>query len=283
MWGYDRGLRYGNGIIVLEDDSSDGPLGHAIEVPGGVLDDLGGDAAVEFLAWLGVGRKCTRIDLRLDWRSSAGVGLVDDVLASCERGELCRARSYRTVMDKTADGAYRGRTVYLGSRSSQRMVRVYDKGLETGEESQGCWERWEVEFKEEAAQEVAKRLFPAAGRFAEQTGQPRIVKQLALGAVDFRMPKAGETALERRPRAAWWDRLLDGLEVVRAPVRRQQSCLESYKGWGMSTWGRKVRQMAEQTGQTMGQVMESLDFDQAKPVRDPDDFVLRQYREFVEV
>lgn len=58
-----------------------------------------------------------------------------------------------------------GQTLYIGSRSSDQLGRVYDKGIESGAFlKQGILWRYELEFKGERAKAMANNLFVAACR-----------------------------------------------------------------------------------------------------------------------
>jgi DNA relaxase NicK len=58
-----------------------------------------------------------------------------------------------------------GQTFYLGSRASDQFGRLYDKGVESGEDvgiPVGLIWRYEVEFKQYRAGRIAKQMFEAA-------------------------------------------------------------------------------------------------------------------------
>lgn len=83
------------------------------------------------------------------------------------RGEIVtRFRSERIFKDSDAPNHCSGCTTYFGSRSSSLMLRVYDKQLEQNKNLKPTddnyidspWIRWELEFKKERADELAKQL-----------------------------------------------------------------------------------------------------------------------------
>lgn len=57
-----------------------------------------------------------------------------------------------------------GQTLYMGSRSSDQYLRLYDKGAESGTALEGVLWRWEVEYKGERAPIVWERLTSARNR-----------------------------------------------------------------------------------------------------------------------
>lgn len=73
-----------------------------------------------------------------------------------ERGEIQSSAKKITVIESREEGSSLGKTVYLGSRKSERFLRVYDKGLETGKG--GSWTRIEIELKQGVATAVARAM-----------------------------------------------------------------------------------------------------------------------------
>ena len=64
-----------------------------------------------------------------------------------------------------------GQTLYIGSRRSDQMGRVYDKGLESGTYSiPGALWRYEIEYKGTRAKAVANNLFVGACRCRDLVG-----------------------------------------------------------------------------------------------------------------
>jgi DNA relaxase NicK len=56
------------------------------------------------------------------------------------------------------EGTPTGRTLYIGSRSSDRYIRIYDKTAESPETYAPTAWRWEIEYKRPSSGVVAKRL-----------------------------------------------------------------------------------------------------------------------------
>lgn len=127
--------------------------------------DFDNSIMVEFLqqvkriGWL------TRLDLAID-DFGAEFFSVEDVRGFLDRKEVVsKFRTYRDVYECTLAGESTGHTVYLGSRQSEVMLRIYDKQLEqnkkAAEESelvQESWVRWELELKNDRANIAADFL-----------------------------------------------------------------------------------------------------------------------------
>jgi len=116
-------------------------------------------AAKQAAFFLGLATTVTRLDLAVtlqdldidrDWtaialRQASFDGRVDSGLLKTHRIE----------------GTPDGRTLYVGSRSSDRYIRIYDKSAESkGEWPHRSW-RWEIEYKRPRAGIVAARLLTA--------------------------------------------------------------------------------------------------------------------------
>lgn len=95
------------------------------------------------------GWKVTRIDLAVD---VIGEGLtVEEVASEYEKANGAnKKRTWSRFHSPT------GETLYIGSRKSARMMRLYDKGMQ--QKSSLDWKRFEIEYKEYAAPIAAERF-----------------------------------------------------------------------------------------------------------------------------
>ena len=255
---YRQGWRFESGAKVLFDGftSSNAPT-LCLKIQGSVLSAVDADERMEWLRDLmTAGMKCTRLDVALDFQDVKGVGLIEAVYEACERGELTGARRYEQRRPKSGR-RLTGNSVYLGRRGkhgSGRLIRVYDKGLQQKERPMGEWERWEVEFSGECAQEVALALCAA------EDWAP-IAFSRALGSVDFRKA-TGRRELKRRPRAEWWcdfvNEQLDGGQVVRTRAPARAVNAEATLKWLQKTAGPNLQLYLEATEQTYDEFAEKM-------------------------
>lgn len=108
----------------------------------------------------------TRLDLAIDDFGAKFFTLpeLSKILAS--DSFVSKFRKWKELIERQNGSDCIGHTIYLGSRSSAIMLRVYDKQLEQNEKLLKCggspilrpWVRWELELKAERAQEAAKML-----------------------------------------------------------------------------------------------------------------------------
>jgi len=97
-----------------------------------------------------IGARFTRIDFAVDLFDAGAEPI--DVLQCWRHGQvLTVAQSVSLVQKETRKGRT-GQTVYVGARSSERLVRVYDKGQET--RTTLDWKRVELEAKSKRADQL---------------------------------------------------------------------------------------------------------------------------------
>jgi len=106
--------------------------------------------------FLPMAHNCTRLDLAVtlhdddasrDWTEIALAQVMKD--GRVEGGSLTTHR---------IAGTPTGRTLYIGSRSSDRYIRIYDKSAESPEAYAPTAWRWEIEYKRPRSGIVASRL-----------------------------------------------------------------------------------------------------------------------------
>lgn len=112
--------------------------------------------------------KATRIDLMADFFDSPMYFSPKTISNLGKRGQLKTRCKYGTDIVKTnlQNGEEAGRTYYLGDRSSEKMLRIYDKKHERQyyhgdswiSKVFETWYRWELELKGEVANEVFSKL-----------------------------------------------------------------------------------------------------------------------------
>lgn len=98
----------------------------------------------------------TRLDLAIDDKENPYYTLPELQSILEEQRFVSKFRTWRLVKDSTTAGELVGATLYLGSRQSDIMLRIYDKQLEQiakGIEAAADtpWIRWEMELKNEYA------------------------------------------------------------------------------------------------------------------------------------
>ena len=102
----------------------------------------------------------TRLDLALD----TDIKLIDKIRANIDSKKyISKSRSISYIC-KSGKDSTRTETIYLGSRSSDLMIRIYDKAVEQGLDEID-WERWEIVLKKDKIMEA----FPLLKKNISQT------------------------------------------------------------------------------------------------------------------
>lgn len=170
------------------------------------------------------GLKVCRVDVAFDDRS----GFLDiEVLHSELRYGRAVATRYRKFSliegGSVGRGSERdGLTLALGSRKSESLIRVYDKGLEQGVLPEGEWVRLELQARDDQG----LRVFDSIAESGGYVGVAGHVRSL----VDFKAYDADDNK-HRVPSAGWWESFWDGCARGRLAVSRSVATVASSIAW----------------------------------------------------
>lgn len=152
--GYTIAQMDGNGSQLLW-NSNDNRMGHHVIFAGSALRNLFELHGIHSLALLrsciDAGLRISRLDLAKDLTEQEVDGkAIYQRLATGTGGGTTQKFS-------RIENAQGGQTIYMGSRQSERFVRLYDKAQETGDTSKQWW-RLEIETKADTARIMASAL-----------------------------------------------------------------------------------------------------------------------------
>jgi phage replication initiation protein len=172
-------------------------------------------------ASLANGAKFTRLDIGADDR--AGILSLETLEASCREGlVVSRYKKARGLWELHLDSTETvGQTLYFGSRSSDTMIRFYDKGKQLGVGE--SFVRMELEAKDKKAQLLA--VYVADGR---EVGE--LLASVVSGLLDFK-ERGTHSQKERWARCAWWSGWLGAVEKLRLTVAPVVKTLEQCQEW----------------------------------------------------
>jgi len=103
---------------------------------------------------------CTRIDLQVTAEFAEPQPLfLRKTYEACKNQPVLNGRPPKYTFIEDTEG---GSTLYVGSRSSMRFGRIYDKGREQGTEEKGKQYRWELEIKDVLADQAVAMLVGSA-------------------------------------------------------------------------------------------------------------------------
>lgn len=140
------------------------------------------------------GARFTRLDVALDLLDCPEAQ-VSDLLAAMRDGKAKTSGKTWSLIEGSKKGR-RGFTLYVGSRQSEKFLRVYDKGAEQGVKR--SWIRAELECKGDYAQAIAARLEAEGLDFGRAE-----IKRFA----DF-------------PMLEWWQSAVKGGSYIKSDVDR---------------------------------------------------------------
>jgi len=197
----------GTGVVLWNNERPE--MGVHVELPSKAL-AVASMSLLELLGWMvDLGGTVTRLDVAMDTDAVT----VGEVVAMEADGRLVSRSQNRRLVTDLKSGA---QTLYVGAPQSKRMVRVYDKALESGYDYDCI--RIEVQFRAEYAQQGAAYLL-AGMRFGS----------LVFSAIDFR--DGDDSNVTRRERSSWWAECVDGCERLSFALKSLMQTLESSYDW----------------------------------------------------
>lgn len=215
---YERSWRWECGAILCYSDARSDCW---LKLPGNCISQAG-DLHDLLDSILARGGRCTRFDIALD--THAGHWSMDEIHAAAARDAFCGPRLYDSRRPRKS-GELQGDTAYFGSRASGRLVRFYDKQLET--RTQLPWLRFEVELHADAAAAAFD-----AWRMTPRDDRDRFAASIVAASIDFREPSGpNDRHLARRDRLPWWKALVDLLGQAKPRIERAVAPLQVTMEW----------------------------------------------------
>lgn len=169
----------------------------------------------------------TRLDLAIDDCPAEYYSVREVYLKVQAQLFVSKFRSWRYVKDAKDTGEVIGETLYLGSRRSDIMLRVYDKqleriakGVEDAEELP--WVRWEFELKNEYANVALLDIIAGTD-----------VGSLVFGILSnyFRIIKLDDSNKSRCSSEKKWQRFIGEVEKLQLFVKHELPTLKDKQDW----------------------------------------------------
>lgn len=209
----------GSGAVLWHDDRAE--MGVHVELPATALAACG--MAVHDLLSFVVrhGGHATRIDLALDTDTP-----IDTFRRAILDGEAVTKSHIKKSFEMKSlfpdENGLTGHTIYIGSASSERRVRIYDKAAETGDSSR-IWTRIEVQHRASAAEALLILLHDSGDRDGASVCQSAVC-----GAIDFR---CGNGNVSRQARSSWWSSIVGGVNRWRFRVVSVPATVDRAYDW----------------------------------------------------
>lgn len=234
--------------------------GEAIE-----YSDFGYSLLLDMLNELFPIAKFTRIDLAIDdlgcnYYSCDDIRILVENRQIVSRFKSCDVRTPCHL----ADGLKEGETICFGSRKSSVFLRVYNKQLEIykkhGEKPPFPWVRWELELKDERANEAVRLLLET---YSLSTVSMGVLKNY------IRFIEWDNNVKSRCSNEPTWDAFMENFEKISVYIPEPAKTLEDKKRWVDETVGATLSAIIEAYGGSMEFIYENLQKWQEKRKRNP--------------
>jgi hypothetical protein len=160
----------------------------------------------------------TRIDIALDDHTK--MISPEQVEQALDQGNYSRFQKFRKVSDSDGGVCY-----YMGSRESDKMLRFYDKGIESKGEIDAY--RWELELKDFKAKQFWLKYI-----YHDEETLPEFLMECVIGAVEF-IDRREKNVTRCKP-LEWWAEFLKALGSdggIKFKAKRLFTPLENNLRW----------------------------------------------------
>lgn len=206
----------------------------------------------ELLVFLKSARaKFTRIDLAFDFINT------ESLMTNVRKDLVCQSfsgfQSWQEIT--TTNNDVKATTFYLGSRSSPRFARIYDKGLESGQyKEEGKLIRFEFVFRSDQCQVVASLLLNNASIVSEVAG-------LTFNLYRFGNVKRISANKREWVSSFWYQKILDSfgkLKLRDLPAMPKNINFEKYCLWLVEQVFPQLKLTGLACGLTPGEVLDII-------------------------
>jgi len=229
--------------------------GLLVDLPGKAVACLGSDLD-GFVAWSLERGKVTRADFAIDDRDGRiTLDRIREVEAS--GGLVTRWRSGMRVIERVNVGKVEGWTVYLGARTSEAYVRIYNKKgeqQEKGRDMSGVdsWVRLELEAKGKLADALCRAV-------AEQGGAA-VVGQINRR-MRFVVPSPTDSNRWRAEAAPWWQSFIGSVQAGPSLLcgERPDTTIDRLAVWAETVAGPALATLLEADGGDPARLLAMVD------------------------
>jgi hypothetical protein len=274
VW-WDKCFSSNTGALLCEREGALGVIHCRLSISGEDCARVGNGRLRGFMLWAYRNLRqlrCSRIDLAVDdFAKHLQLNQIEQEISDGNYSGFKKAK----VIENFGE-SHNGWSVYMGSRSGEKMVRAYNKCAE----SKGLIDshRWEVEYKGETADAVYRMVleFPE-----EQADYQRSIINLATSAVSF-VEKLDKN-ISRNTLVEWWHDWLEYLKAcpIKPKINRVKTSIAKKKEW--------IRRAVSKSLAMVQDVLEVADFtnflneiiDDARFRYQPiDEILMRDYRRY---
>lgn len=172
---------------------------------------------------LGDGGNISRIDVAVDVTEELPFKTVEDSIGAGEM--VSKARKVKIVESLANDSGKLlglGKTIYLGSSKSNKMLRIYDKGKEQGTTKD--WVRFELQLRNEDAYAYVRHIVNSDKMCVVDNAVSLVVSY-----VDFR--NLDNKNVSRRTRCSWYDSIVGAYDKIVLVFEKKLRTMTSIVSW----------------------------------------------------
>lgn len=171
--------------------------------------------------------KVTRLDIALD---DFGKRLTfDQLMSATQKEDFAVIRSMTPIFTKRRSRGLTGWTFQLGSRSSDKCGRIYEKEMESDGESSSI--RFEAEFHDEMAHSVWLEWISIEDEYFEDVS-PSYLAGKVVGIAEFVDRSGSKRHIKKMKRLPWWEVFLADVGVhLRHSIKRASTSLKRAMKW----------------------------------------------------
>ena len=236
-FGYRQCLTF-NTIKILYDGTED--MGVHLILPSTALSYLGDrlDVFKLFLKFTKVGFEVSRIDLALDVYDDLMPKILSDIKLHNYR---TRSRTIKKINKiDTRTNKVIGQTIYVGSRSSEKMLRIYNKQMESALDYKLT--RFELEIKGEKAKQVFDLLVTGQANFSD------LIKQMLRDHIKFIRP-TNDSNKARWPLAIYWAKITSTDKKLDLAMPKKPKSLDATIQWLLKSVSKSLLKADIATGE----------------------------------
>lgn len=223
----------GSGLVCYS--GNDEARGICVVLPASALSHISLSVSELFLELDSMGASVSRLDFALD--DYEGLLDLNEIERALDAGEVQTRWKDLDPREKRkigAGGVGSGKTIYIGSRSSETFARFYDKNKEQAAKNPDFeplphWVRFEIEVKKRRAQRLFSELVSLIKAGSEDL--EGLLAGFVRGLLDFKQPSAEDTNKSRWLTVGWWDLFLSFSAKVRLTLPKGIDTVEKVKRW----------------------------------------------------
>ena len=173
----------------------------------------------------------TRLDIAIDDRNEKPFFTIEQLYKKCLKNHyLATSRKYE-YKEKTFSEGGTQKILYIGSKSSDKLIRFYDKDKEQAEKFQkplkkiGSWKRTEIQLRTKVAHNFMYHLI------SHYSSLSKLTFDFLSTHIQFLVENPNEPNKENWATCRFWERFLGSVTPLKVKVTRKKTSLAETEKW----------------------------------------------------